>query len=61
MCMQHKSFENRVGKGEIARYEQFSFSHCVFYPFGELSAIFIIFKVVVGKFFELGRVYDLSF
>ena len=23
MCLQYKSFENTVGKGEIARYEQF--------------------------------------
>ena len=35
----------------------FSFSHSVFYPFGELnSAIFIISKVVVCKFFPYGRV-----
>ena len=34
----------------------FSFSHCVFYPFGELSAIFIRFENVVCKLFEFGRV-----
>ena len=27
----------------------FSFSHSVFYPFGELSAIFVIFQIVVCK------------
>ena len=30
----NKPFENTVGKGEIARYEQFLFSHSVFYLFG---------------------------
>ena len=34
----------------------FSFSHSVFNPFGELSAIFIKFKIVVCKVFEIGRV-----
>ena len=34
----------------------FFFSHSVFYPFGELSAIFIRFKIVVCKLFEFGRV-----
>ena len=39
----------------------FSFSHSVFYPFGELSAIFIKFEIVVCKHFEFGRVLNLSF
>ena len=39
----------------------FSFSHSVFYPFGELSAIFIQFEIVVCKHFDFGRVKDLSF
>ena len=34
----------------------FSFSHSVFNPFGELSAIFIKFKIVECKVFEIGRV-----
>ena len=34
----------------------FSCSHNVFYPFGELSAIFITFEIVVCKLFEFGRV-----
>ena len=34
----------------------FSFSHSVFYQFGELSAIFIKFKIVVCKFFQFGKV-----
>ena len=39
----------------------FSFSCRVFYPFGELSAIFIKFEVVVCKLFHFGRVWNLSF
>ena len=34
----------------------FSFSHSVFYPFRELSAIFIKFKIVVCKLFQFGGV-----
>ena len=39
----------------------FSFSHTVFYPFRELSTIFINFKIVVCKLFQFGRVQNLSF
>ena len=34
----------------------FSIFHSVFYPFGELSAIFIKSKIVVCKLFQFGRV-----
>ena len=34
----------------------FSFSRSVFYPFGELSAIFLKFEIVVCKLFQFGRV-----
>ena len=34
----------------------FSFSYSVFYPLGELSAIFIKFKIVVRKLFQFRRV-----
>ena len=44
-----------LGKGEIAPNKQFSFSHSVFYPFGEHSAIFIKFKSVVFKLFQFGE------
>ena len=37
--LQQKSFENTVGKKEIAR-NNFSFPYSIFYPFGELSANF---------------------
>ena len=50
-----------VGKGEIARNEQFLlFPHC-FYQFGELFAISIKFEIVVCKLFQFGRVSNLSF
>ena len=55
-CLQLTSFENTAGKGEIARNEQFSFSRSVFYPSGELFAIFIQFEIVVCKLFQLRRV-----
>ena len=41
-----KSFENTVGKGEIARHEQFLFFHSVFYPFGELSTILTLYHEI---------------
>ena len=34
----------------------FSFSHCVFNPYGEPSAISIKFEIVVCKLFQFGRV-----
>ena len=39
----------------------FSFSHSVFNPFGELSAIFVKLTIVVCKLFQFGRVLNLSF
>ena len=56
MCLQYKSFENTVGKGQIARNEQFLLFQSVFRQFGELSAIFVKFKIVVCKVFQFGRV-----
>ena len=34
----------------------FPFSHSVFYPFWDLAAMFIKFKIVVYKLFYIGRV-----
>ena len=39
----------------------FSFSHSVFYPNGELPAVFIKTKIVVCKLFQFGKVKNLSF
>ena len=51
-------FENTVGKGEIARNEQFPFFFpTVFSTFLEkLSSIFVKFEIVVCKLFQFGRV-----
>ena len=50
MCLQYKYFGKTVGKGEIARNEQFLlFPHSVFYPFGEHSAVFIRFEIFVCR------------
>ena len=50
------SHENTVGKKEkLLIMSNFSFSYSVFYLFGELSAIFIIFEIVVCEFFQFGR------
>ena len=43
-CLLYKFFENTVGKGAIECNKQFLLFHGVFYPFEELSAIFIKFK-----------------
>ena len=50
-------FENTMGKGEIARDEQFLlFPHSVFYSFGEFPAISNKFRIVVCKLFQFGKV-----
>ena len=46
-CLDRKAFENTVGKKR-----NLSFSLSVFYPFEELSAIFIYFEIVVCKLFQ---------
>ena len=43
-------------KEKLLVMSNFSFSHSVFYPFGELSAIFIKFKIVICKLFQFGRI-----
>ena len=53
MWLQYESFENTVGKAIMSN---FSFSHSVLYMFGELSAIFIKYKIVVCKLFQFRRV-----
>ena len=53
-----KGVENTAGKEEIARCEQFLLCSKCFLPhfLGDISAIFIKFQIVVGKFSQLGRV-----
>ena len=48
-------------KEKLLIMSNFSFSHSVFYPFGELSIVFIKFEIIVCNFFQLGRVLNLSF
>ena len=56
MCLQWKSFENTVGKGEIACNKQFLlFPQCVI-PNWRISAIFIKFETVICRLFQFGRV-----
>ena len=43
-------------KEKLLVMSNFSFSHSVFYPFGQLSAIFIKFEIVVFKLFQFERV-----
>ena len=62
-CLQYKSIENTVGKGEIARNEQFLLVPQCFYPLEELTCIFIKFKIIICKlsvwksliFFSFGK------
>ena len=54
LCACRQIFWNTVGKEEIVSQRAiFSFSYSVFYPLVELSAIFIIPKIVVCKLFNL--------
>ena len=43
-------------KEKLLKMSNFSFSHNVFYPFRELSAIFIKFEIFISSFFQFGRV-----
>ena len=43
-------------KEKLLIMSNFSFSHSVFYPFEELSAIFIKSEIVVCKLLQFGRV-----
>ena len=43
-------------KEKLLVMSNFSFSNSVFYPFGELSVIFIQFEMVVCNLFQFGRV-----
>ena len=55
-CLQYKSFENTVGKGEIARNELFLLFPQCFLPVCKTFCHFNEFEIVVCKLFEFGRV-----
>ena len=42
-------------KEKLLATTNFPFSHNVFYPFGELSTIFVKFEIIVCKFFQFGK------
>ena len=48
-------------KEKLLVMSSFSFSRSVFHPFGELSAFFITYEIVVCKLFQFGKVKILSF
>ena len=48
-------------KEKLLVMSNFSFSHSVFYLSGELSAIFVKFRIVVCRRFEFGGVQNQSF
>ena len=52
----NKPLENTVGKGEIARNEQFLFFPQCFLPVWIAFAIFVKFEIVVCKLFQFERV-----
>ena len=57
-CLQYNSFENTVGKGEIARNEQFLlFPLCFLHVFRTFCP-FISSEIVVCKLFQFGRVQN---
>ena len=51
-----QAFWKHWEKEKLLITSNFSFSHSVFYLFGELSAIFVKFEIVVCKLFHFGRV-----
>ena len=61
LCVCSKSLLKTLWEKEkLLITSNFSFSHSVFYPFEEISAIFLKFKIVVCKLCEFGRVLNLS-
>ena len=60
-CLQYKFLKTLWEKKKLLVTSNFFFSRGVFYPFRELSVIFIKFKIVVCKLFQFGRGQNLSF
>ena len=54
-------FKTLWEKEKLLITSNFSFSHSVFYPFGEFPAIFIELETVTCKFYQLGKVENLFF
>ena len=54
------TFWKHCEKEKLLVMSNFSFTHSVFYPFGELSAIFVKFKILVCRLFQFGPAWNLS-
>ena len=54
-------FKSLLEKEKLLVTSNFSFSYSVFYPFEDLSPIFIEYEIVVCKLIQFGRVSNLSF
>ena len=62
MCLQYRSFlKTQWEKEKLLVISNFSFSHNVFYPFGELAAIFMKIEMLSAHSSEFGRIQNLSF
>ena len=61
MCLQYKSYENTMGKGEVACNKQFLLFPVFSTHLENFLPFFIEFEIVVWKLFKFGRVYNLLF
>ena len=57
LCFFCTSLENTVGMENVLATSNFSFSHSVFYPFGELSTIFLTLKPFPNKYMSFENNY----
>ena len=51
-----QAFWKHWEKEKLLVTSNFSFSYSVFFPLGQLSAIFVKFEIVVCKLFQFGKV-----
>ena len=57
MCLHYKSFEKTLWEKEkLLLKSNFSLTDSVFDPFGEVTAIFMKFEIVICQLFVFGRV-----
>ena len=60
MCLQYKSSENTVGKGEIAHNEQFLlFPQCFLHSWENFQPFLTTFEIVVCKLIQFGLVQNI--
>ena len=51
-----QAFSEHWEKEKLLVMSNFSFSHSVFYPLRQLSAIYVKSEIVVSKLFQFGRI-----